>query len=98
MSYIREPYTGSKNKIKVELDLSNYATKSDVKNTMGLDTSKFAKKANLASLKSEIDKLDVDQLGTTPVNLTSNKNKVVQKTIYDDLVKQVNYIDTSGLI
>ena len=98
MSYIREPYTGSKSKIKVELDLSNYATKSDVKNTMGLDTSKFAKKANLASLKSEIDKLDVDQLGTTPVNLTSNKNKVVQKTIYDDLVKQVNYIDTSGLI
>ena len=98
MSYIREPYTGSKSKIKVELDLSNYATKSDVKNTMGLDTSKFAKKANLASLKSEIDKLDVDQLGTTPVNLTSNKNEVVQKTVYDELVKQINYIDTSGLI
>ena len=98
MSCFPELYTCSKNKIKVELDLPNYATKSDVKNTMGLDTSKFAKKANLASLKSEIDKLDVDQLGTTPVNLTSNKNKVVQKTIYDDLVKQVNYIDTSGLI
>ena len=98
MSYIREPYTGSKSKIKVELDLSNYAIKFDVKNTMGLDTSKFAKKANLASLKSEIDKLDVDQLGTTPVNLTSNKNEVVQKTVYDELVKQINYIDTSGLI
>ena len=54
-SYFSEPYTRDKNK-KVELDLSNYATKFDLKNTTGLDTSKLAKKANLASLKLEIGK------------------------------------------
>ena len=46
---------------------------------MGLDTSKFAKKANLASLKSEIDKLDIDQLGTTPVNLTKLSDVIKMK-------------------
>ena len=46
-------------KVKVELDLSNYATKADLKNATGVDTSKFAKKADLASLKSEVDKLDI---------------------------------------
>ena len=54
-SYFSEPYTRDKNK-KVELDLSNYATKFDLKNATGLDTSKLAKKANLASLKLEIGK------------------------------------------
>ena len=54
-SYFSEPYTRDKNK-KVELDLSNYATKFDLKNATGLDTSKLAKKANLASLKLEVGK------------------------------------------
>ena len=62
MSYFPEPYTGSKNKIKVELDLSYYATKSNLKNATGVDTSDFAKKADLASLKSDIDALDIDKL------------------------------------
>ena len=51
--------------LKVELDLSNYATKADLKNAIGIDTSKFAKKVVLASLKSEIEKLDVGKLETT---------------------------------
>ena len=49
--------------VKVQLDLSNYATKVDLKNATGVDRSKFAKTVDLASLKSEVDKLDIDKLG-----------------------------------
>ena len=55
MSYFPEPHTHSKNKLGVELDLSNYATKSDFKNATGADTSDFAKKIHLASLKSDTE-------------------------------------------
>ena len=48
--------------MKVELDLYNYATEADLKNTAGADTSKFAKKVDLESLKFEVDKLDIDKL------------------------------------
>ena len=51
MSYFSEQHTHSKNKVKVGLDLSNYATKSDLDNTTGVDTSYFAEKADLTSLK-----------------------------------------------
>ena len=47
--------------MKVELDLPNYATKADLKNAAGVDTSKFAKKVDLANLKSDVDKLDIDK-------------------------------------
>ena len=47
-------------RVKDELDLSNYATKADLKNAAGVDTSKFAKKGDLVSLKSEFDKLGID--------------------------------------
>ena len=56
-------------RVKVELDLSNYATKSDLKNATGIDTSKFAKKVDLASLKFNVDKLDIDRLKNVPTNL-----------------------------
>ena len=59
MSYFPEPYTRSKSKIKVEFDLPNDATKSGLKNATGADTLKFAEKANLASIKSDIEKLDI---------------------------------------
>ena len=49
-------------RVNVELDLFNYATKSDLKNATGVDTSKFAKKVDLANLKSNADKLDIDKL------------------------------------
>ena len=52
----------TKNIIKIELDLPNYATKFDLKNAAGVDTSDFTKKADLASLRSEVDEVDVDKL------------------------------------
>ena len=76
MSYFTELYTHSKSKIKVELDLSNYTTKSDIKNATGVDTSSFAKKSYLASLKSDADELDIDKLKNVPSGLDSLKSKV----------------------
>ena len=62
--------------MKVELDLSDYATKSDFKNATGVDASNFAKKINLANLKSDVDKLDIDKLKNEPNNLSNSKSKV----------------------
>ena len=56
------PYRSSGSDIKVELDLSNYVIKTDLKNITHVDVSSFATKTNLASLKTEIDKLDIDKL------------------------------------
>ena len=72
-------------KVKVELDLSSYARKADLKNVAGVDTSKFAKKVELASLKSKVDKLDIDKLETIPTGLSSLKSKV-DKLDVDKLV------------
>ena len=62
--------------MKVELDLSNYATQADLKNGISVDTSKFAKKVDLANLKSNVDKLDIDKLKNVPTNLSNLKSKV----------------------
>ena len=71
--------------IKVKTDLSNYATKTDIKNISHVDTSSFALKTNLANLKSEVDKLDIDKLIPIPVDLSklsdAVKNAVVRKTV-----------------
>ena len=56
--------------INVKVDLSNYATKTDIKNISHVDTSSFALKSNLANLKTEVDKLDIDKLVPVPVDLT----------------------------
>ena len=65
---------------KVELDLFNYATERDLKNTTGVSTSNFAKKSDFGSLKSEIDKIDIGKSETTPVDLSDVvKNEVVKK-------------------
>ena len=94
-----EPFGGD---INVTVDLSNYATKDNIKNIIHVDTSSFALKTNLANLKTEVDKLDIDKLATVPVDLSklSNvvKNDVVKKTVYDKLVAKVDNIDTSGLV
>ena len=58
------------------MDLSNYATKADLKNTTGVDTSKFFKKVGLANLKSGVDKLDIDKLKNIPTDLSNLKSKV----------------------
>ena len=72
-------------RVKVELDLSNYATKADLKNATGVDTSKFAKELDLASLKPEVDKLDIDKLEKEPTGSNSLKIKV-NKLDIDKLV------------
>ena len=94
-----EPFGGY---INVTVDLSNYATKDDIKNITHVDTSSFALKTNLSNLKTEVDKLDIDKLATVPVDFSklSNvvKNDVVKKTVYDKLVAKVDKIDTSGLV
>ena len=72
-------------RVKVELDLSNYATKADLKTATGVDTSKFAKKVDLAHLKSNVDKLDIDKLKNVPTNLSNLKSKV-DKLDIDKLV------------
>ena len=73
--------------LKVKLDFYNYATKTDIKNISHVETSSFALKTNLESLKTEVDKLDVDKLVPVPVDLSKLsdviKNDVVKKDIYD---------------
>ena len=61
--------------MKVEIDFSNYAAKSNLKNATGVDTSKFAKKVDLVNLKSSVDKLDIDKLKNAPNNLSNLKIK-----------------------
>ena len=70
------PELESLGKVKVELDLSNYSTKTDFKNATRINTSSFAKKVDLASLKPNIDKLDTDKLKNVPTKLKNLKNKV----------------------
>ena len=94
-----EPFGGG---IKVKVDLSNYTTKADIKNILHVDTSGFALKANLASLKTEVNKFDIDKLLPVPFDLSKLsdvvKNEVVKKTAYDKLVTKVNSIDTSAFV
>ena len=88
--------------INVKVDLSNYATRADIKNISHVDTSSFALKTNLPNLRTEVDKLDIYKLVPVPVDLSklSNvvKNEVVKKTVYDRLVAKVNNVDTSGFV
>ena len=98
------PYKSSSNNIKVELDLSNYATKDDVKNITHVDVSSYATKTNLAGLKTEVDKIDVDKLKTVPDDLAklSNvvKNEVVKKTDFstDTYITRTKFsTDTNAL-
>ena len=93
MSTYYHPYKNSNNNIKVELDLSNCATKDDAKNITHVDVSSYATKTNLAALKTEVDKMDVDKLKTIPADLAklSNvvKNDVVKKTDYSTKVTNI---------
>ena len=85
MSYY-PPYKNSSN--KVELDLTNYATKTDLKNITHLDVSSFASKTNLAALKTEVDKIDADKLKTIPTDLAKLTN-AVEKTDYNTKVTSI---------
>ena len=66
--YFPKPYESFGGDINVKVDLSNYATKADIKNISHVDTSSFALKTNLASLKTEVDKLDIDKLVPVPID------------------------------
>ena len=100
--YFPEPYRAFGRDINVKVDLSNYATKVDIKNITHIDTSGFALKTNLSNLKTEIDKLDIDKLVPVPADLSKLsdvvKNGVIKKAEYNKLVNKVNNIDTSRFI
>ena len=85
-----EPFGGD---INVKVDLSNYATKTDIKNISHIDNSSFALKTNLAALKTEVDKLDIDKLVSVPTDLSklSNvvKSDVVKKTDYNAKIADI---------
>ena len=92
MSYY-PAYKSSSNNVKVELDLTNYATKTDLKSITHVDVSSFASKTNLAALKTEVDKIDTDKLKTAPTDLVkltnAIENDVVKKTDYNTKVTSI---------
>ena len=103
MSKYFPPYNNSSENIKVELDLSNYATKKDIKDITHIDASGFASKTNLAALKTEVDKIDTDKLKAVPdddLAKLSNvvKNDVVKKADYNALKSKVDGIDVSKYV
>ena len=92
MSYYPR-YRSSSNNVKVELDLTNYATKADLKNITHVDVSSFVSKTNLAALKTEVDQIDTDKLKTAPADLAkltnAIENDVVKKTGYNTKVTSI---------
>ena len=99
--YFPKPFR-SREKIQIKVDLSNYATKTDIKNITHVDTSNFALKTSLANLKTEIDILDIGKLVPIPEDLSKLrkvvKNYVVKSVDYNKLVTKVNDIDTSDFV
>ena len=93
MSQNYPPYRSSRNNIKVELDLANYVTKTDLNNITHVDVSSFASKTNLAALRIEVDKIDADKLKTAPTDLAkltnAIENDVVKKTDYNTKVTSI---------
>ena len=100
--YFPKPFRNFGGNINVKVDLSNYTTKTDLKNVTHIDTSSFALKTNLANLKTEVDKLDIDKLAPGPVDLSKLsdvvKNDVLKKTVYDKLVAKVDNLDASDFV
>ena len=76
MSYYPEPDSHIRDKFKVVLDLSNYATKKELNDATGVDTSNLANKSDFIALKAEIDKLDINELVNFPTGLNTLETKV----------------------
>ena len=99
MSQYFPSYNNSSKNIKVKLDLSNYATKDDVKNITHVDVSIYASKTNLAALKTKVDKIDTDKLKTVPNDLAKSsnvvKNDAVKKTDYNTKISNIKTQITS---
>ena len=85
--YFPKPNEAFSGDINVKVDLSNYAMKADMKNISHTDTSSFALKTNLANLKTEVDKLDIDKLVPVPTDLSKLSN-----VVKNDVVKKTDYI------
>ena len=100
--FFPKPYKPFCRDINVKVDLSNYATKTDIKNISHVDISSFALKKKLGNLKTEVDKWGIDKIVPVPTDLSklSNvvKNDIVQKTVYDKLVAEVNAINSSDFV
>ena len=100
--YFPKPFRNFVGNINVKVDLSNYVTKADIKNISHVDTSSFPLKSNLASLRTEVDKLDIDKLVPVPVDLSKLSNVIIndvdKKAFYDKLIGKVNKIDTSRFV
>ena len=86
--YFPKPYEPFGGDINVKVDLSNYATKADIKNISHVDTSSFALKSNLASLKTEVNKLDINKL--VPVSVDLSK---LSDAVKNDVVKKLHMIN-----
>ena len=100
--FFPKPYKPFCRDINVKVDLSNYATKTDIKNISHVDISVFAWKFFLGNVKTEVDKLHINKLMPVPTDLSklSNvvKNDIVNKTVYDKLVAKANAIDTRDFV
>ena len=83
-----EPYEPFGGDINVTVDLSNYATKTDLKNATHVDTSSFALKANLATLETEVDKLDIDKLVHFPANVSK-----LSSVVKNDVLKKLHLLN-----
>ena len=77
--YFPKPFKIFGRNMNVKVDLSHYATKTDLKNVAQVDTSSFALRTNLANLKTEIDKLDIDKLAPVPFDLSKLSDVVKKK-------------------
>ena len=100
--YFPKPFRSFGGNINVKVDLSNYATKTDLRIVTHVDTSNSALKTNLASVKTEADKLDIDKLAPVTVDLIKLsdvvKNDVVKKAVFNKWATKVNGIDTSNFV
>ena len=100
--YFPKPFRCFGRNINVKGDLSNYAIKTDLENITQIDTWNFTLKTNVASLKTEVDKLDNDKLVPFSVDLGKLndvlKHDVVKKTVYDKLAVKVSNTDTSKIV
>ena len=82
--YFPKPFRSFRRNINVKVNLSNYATKTDLKNISQVDTSRSALKANIVNLQTEVDKLDIDKLALVPVDL-SKLSDVVKMILFKKL-------------
>ena len=100
IEYFLKPYNLFGGNLEVELDLSNYETKADLKEAIVADASNVPAKSYLVSLRANADKIDMDKLIIVPGALSNQTNvadeDVVKKAVYDKLVIKVNTNDTCG--